>query len=69
MIGPGKYDDICLRVRKDTKAEGVVLIIMNGNKGFGMSIQVPGKYLLVLPESLRNIADAIEQDLKNSIGH
>lgn len=61
MIGPGKYDDICTQVREATKAEGIVLIVINGEHGGGFSVQAPLVYHLRLPELLRNVADEIER--------
>lgn len=39
MIGPGKYDNICTIVREKTDALTAIVIILDGNKGSGFSIQ------------------------------
>jgi hypothetical protein len=39
MIGPGKYDDACTAAREMAQAEAAIVIILNGNKGSGFSIQ------------------------------
>jgi hypothetical protein len=65
MIGPGKYDDIATSVRNASEAEAVFVIILNGNKGSGFSVQMVNKPGLIekLPEILRHIATTIEADL------
>lgn len=54
--GPGKYDDECTRVREATGAKGVVLIIFEGDKGSGFSVQAGFVEHLFLPETLESIA-------------
>ena len=62
-VGPGKYDDICTLVRESTNAECVVLLIYNGNKGSGFSVQlVKPEALIDLPHVLRNLANQLELD-------
>lgn len=43
MNGPGKYDEHATRVREETGAQSVVVIVIGGNKGHGFShqMQVP----------------------------
>jgi hypothetical protein len=68
MIGPGKYDDLCTLVREKTDATGVLLIVINGNKGNGFSCQVTtSDMVLVVPALLRQMADQIEADLKKGV--
>jgi len=55
-IGPGKYDDLCTQAREGAKATGAVLIIMEGNKGAGFSVQAPPELLMFIPGFLREIA-------------
>lgn len=64
MIGAGKYDDLCTEAREKAYAVGAILIIIQGNKGWGFSVQAPLEEMVNLPECLRNIADTIEADLK-----
>lgn len=60
-LGPGKYDDEATRVRFDTQAEGVILVVLNGAKGSGFSAQLSLPLTLNLPMILRDIANQIEQ--------
>lgn len=60
MIGPGKYDDVATEVRTNTKAEGVVVIVVNGARGSGFSAQLPLELTLTLPTILRSVANQIE---------
>lgn len=39
MIGPGKYDDACTAARVVANAEVAIVMILNGDKGSGFSIQ------------------------------
>jgi hypothetical protein len=61
MIGPGKYDPETTRIRRDTHAAGVLLVVFDGDRGNGFSAQLPLDLTLRIPEILRDIADQIEQ--------
>lgn len=63
-IGPGKYDDQATRVREETEAEGVMVVVVNGNLGGGFSVQGPIDFQIGLPDVLRFMADQIEGSLK-----
>jgi hypothetical protein len=60
-FGPGKYDDVVTRIRAELQAAGVLLIVIGGAKGGGFSAQLSPLDMLRLPETLRNIADQIDQ--------
>lgn len=62
MIGPGKYDAEATAARKSAEAKGVVLIVAQGNRGSGFSVQAPLDLILGLPGVLRDLADQIEAD-------
>lgn len=60
--GPGKYDDLCTYVREKAEAEGAIILIFNGNKGEGFSVQVrDGETVRRLPDILRRLARSIEE--------
>ena len=61
-IGPGRYDEEATIVMETTKAQGVILIVIGGNKGEGFAIQATLDVTLALPKMLRLIADQIEAD-------
>lgn len=64
-IGPGKYDDLTTYVREQSNADTAIVIVMDGNKGSGFSVQTRNLKLLArLPDLLRQMADDIEQDFK-----
>lgn len=63
-IGPGKYDDILTEARRKAGARGAVLIVFEGGKGLGFSVQASPLDTLRLPDVLRNIASTIEGDVK-----
>jgi hypothetical protein len=62
-LGPGKYDEQATRVRVETEATAVVLVVIDGVKGSGFSVQAPAGFTDVLPSLLRGLADSIEADL------
>jgi hypothetical protein len=62
-VGPGKYDDLCTLVREKTEADGVVVLVFDGNKGNGFSVQGPVSLTATLARVLRSMADQIEADL------
>lgn len=65
MIGPGKYDDECSKVRESAQALLAAVIIIGGNKGTGFSVQTVNPHLLnEVPGLLRHMADEIEKDLQ-----
>lgn len=63
-IGPGKYDALCTEIREETKAQGVILMVFDGDQGCGFSVQAPFELTLGLPSILRDLAQQIEDDLK-----
>jgi len=63
---PGKYDDLCTEVREKAQAMGAVIIIFDGNKGNGFSIQLPFEQLLKLPDVLEDVAKGIRKDLERA---
>lgn len=72
-IGPGKYDKETTMVMEATNAQGVVLIVIGGDRGDGFSVQATLEVTLalpmILPMMLRSIADQVEADLtKEKIG-
>ena len=38
-IGPGKYDEMCTDIRIITKAAGVLLIVLDGDRGSGFRVR------------------------------
>jgi len=58
--GAGKYDDAATAAREATKAEGVLLIVLGGDKGSGFSAQIPPEIVARVPALLRHIANEIE---------
>jgi hypothetical protein len=62
-IGPGKYDEVCTKVRHEAQADGVILIIMNGKHGTGFSMQASPEKTAALPAMLEHLAAQIRADL------
>jgi hypothetical protein len=66
-MGPGKYDDVATMARKMSNALGVIVVILGGNKGNGFSLQAIHQnetFLKNVPKILREMADQIENDVK-----
>jgi len=59
-IGPGQYDDVATTVRTETRAEGVIILVINGRRGSGFSAQLPRALTLAMPAILRDLADQID---------
>lgn len=59
--GPGKYDDLATEIRTKARAAGVLLLVVNGDKGSGFSAQLPADLTLALPQILRDIAKQIDE--------
>jgi hypothetical protein len=63
MNGPGKYDNICTVVREETEAEIAIVVVINGNKGTGFSVQSHNPDIVdVLPMILDNMASELRGD-------
>jgi hypothetical protein len=59
--GSGQYADIAEYVHKETDAEAVVIIIINGNKGNGYEIRSHPDHQARIPLLLRLTADDLER--------
>jgi hypothetical protein len=64
-IGSGKYDYYARVTREAAQAEGVILIVIKGDRGSGFSVQATMEITSRLPEILRDMADQIEDDIKD----
>lgn len=67
MKGPGKYDDLLTRARLEAKAKGAILIVFEGAKGNGFSVQAPAPVLVKLPDLLRTMADDIQAQIPRDL--
>lgn len=66
MIGAGKYDHLATYVREVSKAEAVIVIVLNGDRGSGFSVQATTDITPELVGLLRRVADDIEADVRGS---
>ena len=57
----GNYDDYAARVQAETNAEGVLLIVLGGNKGTGFSVVATERVVAAIPRIIRDTADMIEK--------
>jgi hypothetical protein len=63
-IGPGKYDELATAARESARAEGVILIVIDGERGSGFDVQLPPALLPHVPELMRELAAAIDRDMR-----
>jgi hypothetical protein len=66
MIGPGKYDAVCTVAREATKAEAAIVIIINGDKGSGFSVQ-GDEHATVTMENIITLLMTIAAEMRNDI--
>jgi hypothetical protein len=64
-LGPGKYDDAATVVMEMTKAAGVLVMVIGGERGQGFSFQGDLELTRQIPKMLRTVADQIEDDLNS----
>jgi len=69
MMLPGKYDAACTAARLETKAAAVLLIVIEGERGSGFSVQGPADLVVALPEILESTARRIRASLVEAEGH
>lgn len=67
-IGPGRYDDLCTKVRAETEADAVIVIVVGGKRGHGFSCQSDFATMLALPTMLEELAQQIRKDADDG-GH
>jgi len=60
MLAAGKYDEETKKLAEELKAKGVILLVLDGIKGTGMSCETDPMTLLGLPAKLRLLADKLE---------
>jgi len=66
-LEPGRYDDICQWASWATDASAIVVLIVGGNRGSGVSIgALDRQFLERLPGLLRFVSDDLKQKLEAS---
>lgn len=64
-IGPGKYDAVCTTARLATNAKAAIVIVLEGDKGNGFSVQSEGPLNpLVIAMALETVAREIRDSMK-----
>jgi hypothetical protein len=59
--GAGRYDDECTVARTSANATGVLLMVFDGNRGTGFSVQATEAIVNSLPEILDDLAAEIRK--------
>ncbi|MFG7180698.1 hypothetical protein ACGYQ5_14315 [Burkholderia pseudomallei] len=66
LNGPGKYDDMCARVMSELNAIGVFLVVVEGDKGNGVSFKMHDTSLMhVMPTLLEGVAKQMRLDAQH----
>lgn len=65
-LGKGIYDEHLTVARDASKAEGAILIILNGDKGSGFSCQLSPYLMPRIPAMLEAMAQEIRKDLQGA---
>lgn len=60
-LGPGVYDEEATFVREETRADAVVVLVVNGVRGSGFSVQGPLNIHAVLPDLMEYMAGEIRK--------
>lgn len=63
--GPGKYDDIATFARTTTGARAAIVLILEGLRGSGFSVQTDAS---IDPLRLADMLEYIARDLRNRAG-
>lgn len=63
--GGGKYEKEITELREQLKADGLIMIVIGGERGEGFGIQGTAGVILALPKMLRTIADQVEADIRH----
>lgn len=61
--GAGKYDELCTVVREQTGGQGAAIIVVEGNKGHGFSVQMTADDMMILPGTLEDMAATMRRDM------
>lgn len=67
MIGAGKYDPEAQDLLERLHAKGIVLIVFEGDRGYGMSVKSDKQLLKQLPEILRRTAEGMEAEIREDL--
>lgn len=65
MIGQGKYDEVATAIRIGLQAQGVLVVVLNGKRGSGFSVQVEAHLAAMLPEILEETAREMRRDISD----
>jgi len=67
MSSPGKYDFFSSFVQRQTQAEGVIVCVINGSAGNGMSVTASPEITLRLPAILKRMSELLDAAEKAGI--
>lgn len=66
-VGPGKYDRVCTELREAMGADAVVVIILNGKRGTGFSMQASPQAARAMPDLLEVVVKGMRDDIKGLV--
>lgn len=61
-VGPGRYDELCTYVREQSQALAAVVIVVDGNKGSGFSVQTftPLNLIVLLEQVVKDLRAGLD---------
>lgn len=63
-LGPGKYDELCTQAREGAQAEGAVVVIFNGTRGTGFSVQGSIAVHKIVRDTLNAMVAGVRGDMR-----
>jgi urease accessory protein UreH len=67
MIGPGKYDDLVTQLREGLQAKAILLVVIQGNKGNGVSQQIAAGTKEEAQKILGDIAHGLRPEVQSML--
>lgn len=61
------YHEEASAVHKTTLADGIVLVVLNGNRGTACEVHLNPRVAPLIPDTLRTLAQAIEEDVNRTL--
>jgi len=72
-FGPGRYDDLCTYVLEESGGEVVIVAVINGKRGNGISHQAkmrrdidPIDFMMAQAQAFREAADQLQAEVRRA---
>jgi hypothetical protein len=67
MIGPGRYDDLAELLLEHSRGRGVLVVVLDGDRGSGVSMKIRPADLLTFSSVLSEVARQMVADAAEMI--